>query len=129
IRGDCSATKLWRWWRRHHGRWRWLHVLLLTMADFNQLNLPAIYGAAADVQGMQLRNQLVQDQIGRDAAFRNQLAQVLQNSPGGVASMTPQQTSQLYALDPERAAQFSQFQAQQNALAVAQRKQQAEQVV
>jgi len=99
------------------------------MADFNQLNLPAIYGAAADVQGMQLRNQLVQDQIGRDAAFRNQLAQVLQNSPGGVASMTPQQTSQLYALDPERAAQFSQFQAQQNALAVAQRKQQAEQVV
>lgn len=104
------------------------------MADFNQLNLPQIYGAAAEVQGMNLRNQLIQDQMGRDVAFRNQLAQVLQNSqasaaPGAPATVSPQDVNRLYAIDPERAIQFSQFQTQQNALALAQQKAQAEKLV
>lgn len=92
------------------------------MPDFNQLNLAQVYGAADEDRATQIRNALAQDQLGRDFAFRNMLSG-LQQQPTAVAGV-PGQTSQagatninqLFAIDPERAMQYTKFQAEQNQL-------------
>lgn len=103
------------------------------MAEFNQLNLPQIYAAADEARSTQLRNQLVQDQLGRDAAFRNAIAnmngpQTVAGIPGQMSVAQPPNLNQLFAIDPERAAQYTQFQAQQNQLQRQARIDQARQV-